>query len=59
MLEPRRVVTKVEVGDGVYVGRKEALKHELADVLYTVLICTECIHVVDFDGWTVLYDLSK
>ena len=59
MLEPRTVDCEVEFGDGVYVGRKEALKHELTDVIYFVLISTKLLHVEDFDGWAVLYDLSK
>ena len=59
MLEPRHVASEVKVGDGFYVRRKEALKHELTDVLNSVLIQTEGVHIQDFNGWAVLYDLSK
>ena len=59
VLEPRFVASEVEVGDRINSGREKALNHELTDVLNTVFIQTEAVHIKDFDGWAVLYDLSK
>ena len=59
MHEPRTIRGKIEVIDGLYVGRKEAFKHELTGVLLSVFIITKSVHTEDFDRWAVLYDLSK
>ena len=59
MPKPWYVITEVEVFDGVYPGRNEAFKHELAYVLNFIFISTEIAHVEDLDGWVVQYDLSE
>ena len=58
VLKPRSITREIKIGDRINVGAEKDFENELTDILVSILIHTEAVHVKNFYRRIVLYDLS-